>query len=404
MKIGYFVGHFPYKDLFANIVRYTKRYHHDGGICVAYNLALSMAKRGHEINVFTTSIDFRDAVERYNNISLYRYGTNFRIASANFSFNLFLKPIKHKVDIIHIHVGNPIADLAGYVYIKRNRKTPSIITYHGDGQEGIGSFVRNTGVSLYNKHLLDKVLSRADIIISPSEYYINESRFLGKYRDKIVVIPNGINVEDFDISYSREECRKKLGLPINKNIILFVGNLILYKGPDVLVKAMPNILKKVSDTELIFVGSGRMKNELEELSKKRDVEKYVKFAGFIEDSLKPLYYKAADVFCLPSTMSTESFGIVNLEAMACSVPIVASKIGGVPDVVKDGRNGLLVPQGDSEALADAIIYLLENEDIRERMGKNGRKKVENYSWEKIAEETERLYEVVLSGERIHGIQ
>jgi len=84
-----------------------------------------------------------------------------------------------------------------------------------------------------------------------------------------------------------------------------------------------------------------------------------------------------------------------LEAMACNVPIVASKIGCIPDVVKDGENGLLVPPRDSEALADAIIYLLKNKDIRERMGENGRKRVENYSWERIAEMTEKVYEEVL---------
>ena len=139
-----------------------------------------------------------------------------------------------------------------------------------------------------------------------------------------------------------------------------------------------------------------MREELVRLCKKLDVEKYVGFAGFIEESMKPFYYRAADVFCLPSTMSAESFGIVNLEAMACSVPIVASKVGGVPDVVKDEENGLLVQPRDSEELADAIIYLLKNEDVREKIGKNGRKKVENYSWEKIAEETEKVYNEVIS--------
>ena len=118
-------------------------------------------------------------------------------------------------------------------------------------------------------------------------------------------------------------------MAIDNNIILFVGNLTPYKGPDVLVKAMQIIVKEVPDTELIFVGSGMMRDELEMLSKRLDVEKYVKFAGFVEESLKPLYYKAADVFVLPSTMSTESFGIVNLEAMKCGIPIVASKIGGM---------------------------------------------------------------------------
>lgn len=214
----------------------------------------------------------------------------------------------------------------------------------------------------------------------------------GKYRDKIVVISNGMNIKDFDIPYSREQCREKLGLPLDGGLILFVGSLTPYKGPDILVRAMTKVINGVPDIKLVFVGSGKMESELKGLAKRLNVDKCIKFAGFVEEDLKHLYYKATDVFCLPSTMSTESFGIVNLEAMACGVPVVASKIGGIPDVVKDGENGLLVPPTDSEALADAMIYLLENEEVREKMGKKGREKVGDYSWGRIAKETEKVYE------------
>lgn len=393
MKVGYFVGHYPYKD-FLGDRDYAKRYSHDGGITVAHNLAVNMAKRNNEVSVFTTSIDSKDSIETYKNMSIYRYGTNFRIEHHNVSFNLFRKSIKHQVDIVHAHGGNFIAELAALRHAKRE-KIPYVLTYHGDAVETYGGIIRRFCVSFYIKHLLNRVLSYADVIISPSEYYINESRFLGKYRDKIVVIPNGINLSDFDIGYSKGMCREKLGLPLDGSIILFIGNIVPYKGPDVLVNAMSRIVKAETDVELVFVGKGVMREELEMLSKKLGVEKNVKFTGFVEDGLKPLYYKAADVFCLPSTMSTESFGIVNLEAMACGIPIVASKIGGIPSVVKDRENGLLVPPRNSEALADAIIYLLENEDVREKMGENGRKKVVNYSWERIAEETEKVYEGII---------
>ena len=387
MKIGYFINHFPYK------INYSQ-YWCGGSGNVAYNLATHMALRGHEISIFTTSIDSNASTEQYENIDIYRHSTNFRIKNSSMSLSMFLNATKYKVDIVHAHLTNSVNEFIIPRYTKR-KNIPLLVTYHGDPEKNMGGFIYKTGVSFYAKYVLDNVLSRADLIISPSEYYIDESGFLGKYRDKIVVIPNGINIKDFDIAYSKKESRKKLGLPFDGNIILFVGTLSLFKGPDVLLKAMPKVIKNIPNAKLVFVGSGPMKEGLEMQSRKLGVERHVKFTGFVEESLKPSYYKAADVFCLPSTMITESFGIVNLEAMACGVSIVASKIGGIPDVVKDMENGLLVPPKDSNALADAIIYLLENEDQREKMGKNGRKKVEDYSWERIAEETEKIYKELI---------
>ena len=117
--------------------------------------------------------------------------------------------------------------------------------------------------------------------------------------------------------------------------------------------------------------------------------------GFVEDEKKPLYYKAADIFCLPSTTMAESFGIVNLEAMAAGIPIVASDLGGIPDIVKHGENGLLAKPCNVQSLADALTYLLKNEDIRKNFGNKGREMVDNYSWDKIAKETEELYRSIL---------
>jgi glycosyltransferase involved in cell wall biosynthesis len=387
MKIGYFATKFPYDQQF-------KQYSYGGSSLVAYYLAIEMANRGHEIDVFTTSIDSKDSIEKYENMTIYRYGTNFRVLTSNISFGMFRKPIKHDVDITHVHFDIPPGPLAGLRYAKR-RDVPLIVTYHGDWVESFGGFIRRASLVFHNKYLVDKVLSYADVIISPSEYYIEESSFLGKYRDRIVAIPNGINIAEFDICYSKEECRKKLGIPLDKKIVLYFGYLSPYKGPDVLIRAMSRIVRNVPNVELIFAGKGVMNDELEMLSKRLGVEKNVEFAGFVEDSLKVFYYKAADVFCLPSMMGTECYPLTILEAMACAVPIVASKIGGIPDAVKDEENGLLVSPSDSGALADAIIYLLENEDVREKMGKKGKKKVESYSWERIAAETEKVYKVLI---------
>ena len=384
MKIGYFINHFPYK------INYSQ-YWCGGSGNVAYYLATHMALRGHEISIFTTSIDSNASIEQYENINIYRHSTNFRIKNASMSLSMFLNATKYKVDIVHAHLTGSVNEFIIQRYTKR-KNTLLIVTYHGDPEKNMGGIIYKTGVYFYVKYILDKVLSRADVIISPSEYYIDESIFLGKYRDKIVVIPNGINIDEFDIVYSKEECRKKLGLPFNENIILFVGTLSLYKGPDVLLKAMLKVIKNIPNAKLVFVGGGPMRKGLEMQSRKLGVEKHVIFAGFVEENLKSLYYKAADVFCLPSTMKSEVFPVVFLEASASGLPMVVSNLDTFKCIIDEGYNGIVTKRGDENNLAGAIIYLLENEGVREKMGKNAKEKVKDYSWGKIAEMTEKVYE------------
>lgn len=394
MKIGYFIGHFPYMER-VNEANYIKEYAHGGTEIAAYYLAAEMAKKDHNVDIFTSSINSKDSFELSGGMKIHRYGTNFKIASANVALNMVFKPLKYKLEIVHSHSPIPYSDLPALLYAKR-KNVPFVLTYQYDGQETGGSFIRNTGVSVYNKYLLNKVLDYADVIIATTKSYVEESKFLKGYKDKITLIPNGINIDEFNISYSKEECRNKLGLSADKKIILFLGSLVPYKGPDILLKAFSIIKKEIPDVELVFAGRGEMQKELEKLAEKFSVKESIKFAGFIEEDLKPFYYKAADIFCLPSTNMGESFGIVNLEAMASGVPIISSNLGGIPDIVEDGKNGLLVKPGDSKSLADAMIFLLENEDARKKMGNDGKMKVEDYSWKKIAEKTEEIYEKLLN--------
>lgn len=388
MKICYFITHFPYQNA-------VKNYKRGGAEYVAYNLAINMAKKC-EVNVFTTSVDNKDSVEFDNRIKVYRYGTKFRIEHGSLAPKLFYEPLKYNFDIIHAHFSTPPAELAA-LRMARKKKVPFIITYHGDWQEGFGGFIRRTTIYLYNKFLIHKLLSYTDVIISPSEYYITESRFLSKYKDKIVVIPNGINLEDFQVPYSKEECRELLGLPVDRNIVLFVGNLIPYKGPDVLLKAIPYLIREVPDSLVVFVGSGMMKQKLEELTNKLGIRSHVRFEGFVEERLKPLYYKSADVFCLPSTMNTEVFPIVLLEASASGLPMVVSDLNTFKCIIENEYNGIFTERSNEVDLANALIYLLSDEKARKRMGKNAREKVENYySWNNIAEVTKRLYEGLLN--------
>lgn len=395
MKIGYFTTYYPYTNK-QDSKGYTMLYKHGGVEVVAHALATHMAQRGHEVNIFTTSIDAKDSVEIYKNTTIFRYSVNFRINSGNISFKMFWKPLKHDVNVVHAHHGT--MSLAGLRYAKR-KKVPFILTYHGDPYKSYGGFISTISVYFHTKFLLNKILSGTDIIISPSEHYTNQSEFLRKYKDKVVTIPNGINIKDFEIPYSKEQCRLKLDLPLYDNILLYLGALTPNKGPDLLIKAMPKVIKEITDVKLVVVGTGPMKEELKELSKTLGIYgyEYVRFDGFVGDVFKKaLYYKAADVFVFPTLK--DIFGIVILESIACGTPIVASNIGGIPDVIKDGETGLLIPPKNPEALANAIIKILQDKTLSSRLSKNGKEEAKKYSWEKIAKDTEKLYKRVINGE------
>ena len=393
MRIGLFTTLFPYKKPFNEKAHGVKDYIRGGVGEVVYNLSLKLAQLGHEICIFTTSADSEDYIEVYRNITLFRYGRRFKIADTDISLSLLNGALKYDFDVIHLHLGTPPATLAALRYIKKKRK-PFVVTPHTNPEWNYGSIIRRILVFIYAKYYVKKALSKSDIIIALSEHFLNMSKFLGKYRNKIEIIPNGINLGDFDSPYSKIEAREKLGLPLDDKIILFVGTLTECKGPQVLLKAMPIILRDVPDSRLILAGSPTdYLKSLEKLAKDLGIESNVKFTGLVDGATKVVYYKSADVFVLPSF--SESFGIVLLEASACGLPLVVSDLEVFRAIIEEGYNGLFTKTGDGKDFASKIIPLLKNEEERIRMGANAKEKVKDYSWEWIAEETEKIYEVVL---------
>jgi len=390
VKIGYFVNHFPFTDGVSGI----PQYHCGGAENAAYYIALEMAKRGHDITVYTTSPTSEFSLEEHDSMKVYRYGTNLKIGTSNISWGQFRAPVDQSFDLVHTHFDLAPGPLAG-LRAAKNAHLPLIVTYHGDWVDTYGGLFRRLGVTINNKFLVDKLLDYASHIISPSKTYTERSQFLRLYRDKTVVIPNGTNIQDFWVPDSKDRCREELGLPVDGKIVLFFGFLAPYKGPDILLRALPRILAAVPDTRLLFAGRGTMRQDLENLSRKLGLEKNVLFADYVKDELKSSYYKSADVFVLPSVMGTECFPLTILESMACGTPVVASEIGGIPDAVINGRSGFLVPPGDGESLATAIVNILNDNEKREDMSVFGKKYVEAYSWTDIAKKTEDLYRMAL---------
>ena len=359
---------------------------------MAYHLCKMLAERGHNVRVFV-SFNY-DFIKKLGNCSIHFYKSFLRIGVTNVSWKIFFDPLNYDTDIVHIHNDTPISMLAGLNYANKKGK-PLVVTWHGDWIENYGNAIRRIGVYFSNKYLVDRVLSKARVIITPSKYYVEDSRFLKKYKTKLIEIPNGIELKTFNLPFSKDYCRRILGLDNAKEIVLYLSALYPLKGPQVLLRAIPNILKAHKDVLFVFVGGGDV-DKYKRLSKELDVQDHVKFTGYIKEELKPLYYKASDVFVLPSIETFEVFPLVLLEASASGLPMVVSDLNTFKCIIEDGYNGMVTKRGDPKALADAIVHLLENEDVRRRMGENARRKAERYSWEKIAEMTEKLYEQVLS--------
>ena len=164
------------------------------------------------------------------------------------------------------------------------------------------------------------------------------------------------------------------------------------------MKAFSEVRKDHPEVLLFYAGRGSLKDGLQSLARELELEDEVVFAGYVDDQDKAICYRAADIFCLPSVNRAEAFGIVNLEAMASGLPIVASRLGGIPDLVREGENGILFEPGEVDELAQVLGYMIDNPEERWKMGRAGKKMAEDYSWAKIAQKTEEVYQELLEGE------
>jgi len=171
--------------------------------------------------------------------------------------------------------------------------------------------------------------------------------------------------------------------------ILFVGRFVLAKDLPELLRSFVTVHEEHPESQLVLVGDGPLKNRLENLSDSLGLNEAVSFAGYIQPEEVPAYYRGADVFALSS--KRESFGMVLLEAMACGTPIIAPNIDYIPEIINEGRCGMLYEKGNKKELAEKLLRILESRELAAELGEQGRKRsVNHYTW---AQQSEQLYQV-----------
>ena len=287
-----------------------------------------------------------------------------------FIFQSIYKLLFCDFDIIHAHYVPHSAFIPAM--LKRIKKKPLIVTFHGTDAR-IFPFKNRI-----NRMLTMFVVNRSDKVIARSEEMKEVLEKLGVANKKIVVIGAGVDTNFFH-PIDKYKVREDFELPEDKHIVLYVGRLHEMKG----VKLIYECAERMPKVLFVMVGDGAVKTDV----------KNCLFVGEKKQEEIPLWMSASDVLILPSY--SEGLPNVVMEALSCSVPAIVTDVGGCPEVVRDGKTGFVVPVGDVEMLMDKIKYLLENESLREKMGKLGRKDmIERYEQEKVIGKLKEVYESI----------
>ncbi|MEM2953534.1 MAG: glycosyltransferase family 4 protein [Candidatus Bathyarchaeia archaeon] len=243
-----------------------------------------------------------------------------------------------------------------------------------------------------------RLLKRSDMIIAVSEY--TKKEILKNYDMpawKIKVIFNGVDLDKFKPARDKAKFKRELGFNDRDLLILYVGRLYSRKGLPTLISAIPHIVKKVRNARFIISGKGFSDEEkrLRGYAEKFKVRENVIFLGYFPDEKLPSLYKAADIFVFPSIYENMPFAM--LEALASGLPVVTTRVGGIPEVIDNGKNGFLVEPYDSLALADKVLCLIENPSLALEIGLSGRKTVERrFNWNNIVKQVLEIYDEALT--------
>ncbi len=374
-----------------------------GGISPhVYFLSKSLAKNNVKVHVVTCDFPGAPDHEVIDGVEVYRIDS-YKNPSPDFATWVYLMNLNmqreaaaiaaklaDKIDVFHAH--DWLVATAG-IGLKHIFRKPLLVTMHSTE---IG---RRDGLHTSTEHMIHETEAwltyEAWRVICCSDYMVQHVKWaFGLPADKLAMVPNGVNPHVYDGLEKQDlrEFRAKFALPTEK-IVLYVGRLVYEKGIHILINAVPRVLAK-ADAKFVIVGSGYMQEQLSNIVKSMGLEHKVLFTGFVDEENLLKLQKIADVSVVPSLF--EPFGIVALEAMAAKSPVVVSDTGGLSEIVDHDVTGVKVYPNNADSLAWGITKVLLDDEYKKRIREAAYKKIlEKYDWDKIAQQTRRMYEAVL---------
>ena len=370
----------------------------NGVVSSIVSLKESFEKKGHETFIFAPRVEsYQDEeanIFRYHSINL-THRVKYPVAIP-LSLRAGQAITAFKPDIIHLH--HPfVLSLPAIMYAAKLR-IPKVLTIHTQYERyayyvsPIPHVITNEAIRRIIFNLSDKV----DIITTPSQ---SMKDLIGNYKIKkeVAVIPNAIDIDLFREKDEQEIAllRKELQISPDDIVILYLGRVSLEKNIDKIIKALAIIRdKKIDNFKFIVVGDGTAVKQLNSLADSLGLTEKVKFVGAIEREKVRYYYQIGDIFSFSST--SETFGMVIIEALASGLPVLAVKAPGAVDIITDGLDGILV-EDDVYQFAEQLENLIKNRELRQELSSNALQTVKRYSSDTISDQVLTLYEKLLSG-------
>lgn len=364
----------------------------------AYNLTKGLARLGHEVHVIAPRVAGygKESVEEGLFVHRLSFLNKPFLRALSFWFSLrkdfpSLEQRAGEFDVVHDN------GLSAFSLNSEAVSCPRAVTIHHLARTTVKTLevsllrrVRNLRGEIAFSPLIEPLcMKRADRIIAVSQFTKQDiMSVFGIPESKIAVIHHGVHPEDYVLpEEARVKLRSTLGIS-SQPMILFTGKLAPRKGVDVLLRALPQVLREM-EVKLVLAGSGNQQ-DYQQLAEALGISDKLRFLGRVPDDTLRLLFSSCDLFVLPSRL--EGLGIVILEAMAAGKPVVATNVGGIPELIESGQNGILVEANNEGKLAGAIVKVLSNKSLAQIIGENNMKKArERFSWEVAAQKTERVY-------------